>query len=135
MRQEWTPMTTISRRAATPRKPDSLQLLSAQLGRFAAAREWDQFHNPKNLAMALAGEVGELLEHFQWLTPGEAANLPAATREEVALECADVLLFLLRLTDKLDIDLAAAARKKMAINARRYPISKSKGRSTKYNRL
>jgi len=118
-----------------PQRPDSLKSLSAQLARFAAARDWDQFHNPKNLAMALAGEAGEVLEHFQWLTPEQAANLPPATRAEVALECADVLFFLLRLAAKLDIDLAAAARKKMAINARRYPISKSKGRSTKYNRL
>ena len=118
-----------------PRKTDPLQSLTIQLRRFAAARDWDQFHNPKNLAMALAGEAGEVLEHFQWLTPDEAANLPSATRAEVALECADVLLFLLRLADKLDIDLAAAARKKMAINAKRYPVAKSRGRATKYNRF
>ena len=117
------------------RQRDSLQSLATQLARFAAARDWDQFHNPKNLAMALAGEAGEVLEHFQWLTPEEAANLPAATREEVALECADVLLFLLRLAGKLNIDLAAAARKKMAINARRYPVAKARGKATKYNRL
>jgi NTP pyrophosphatase (non-canonical NTP hydrolase) len=118
-----------------PSKPDSLKTLSAQLARFAAARDWDQFHNPKNLAMALAGEAGEVLEHFQWLTPDQAANLPAATRAEVALECADVLLFLLRLAAKLDIDLAAAARKKMVLNARKYPIARSRGKATKYNRL
>ena len=116
-------------------KQDTLQALSAQLARFAAARDWDQFHNPKNLAMALAGEAGEVLEHFQWLTPHEAASLPPETRAEVALECADVLLFLLRLADKLDIDLAAAARKKLAINAKRYPVAKSRGKATKYNRL
>ena len=118
-----------------PRQADSLRALNAQLARFAAARDWDQFHNPKNLAMALAGEAGEVLEHFQWLTPEQAANLPPGTRAEVALECADVLLFLLRLADKLDIDLAAAARKKMTINAKRYPVGKSRGRATKYNRL
>jgi NTP pyrophosphatase (non-canonical NTP hydrolase) len=118
-----------------PRETDTLKALSTQLARFAAARDWDQFHNPKNLAMALAGEAGEVLEHFQWLTPDEAANLPAATRAEVALECADVLLFLLRLAGKLDIDLAAAARKKMALNAKRYPVAKSRGKATKYNRL
>ena len=117
------------------RKPDALQSLSTQLARFAAARDWDQFHNPKNLAMALAGEAGEVLEHFQWLTPEQADNLPPATRAEVALECADVLLFLLRLADRLDVDLAAAARKKLAINARRYPVAKSRGKATKYNRL
>src|SRR4030095_19825 len=118
-----------------PRKTDTLRSLSAQLARFAAARDWDQFHNPKNLAMALAGEAGEVLEHFQWRPPAEAATLPAATRAEVALECADVLLFLLRLTDKLDIDLAAAASKKLVRNAKKYPVAKSRGRATKYNRL
>lgn len=114
---------------------DSLETLRARLAEFAAERDWDQFHNPKNLAMALAGEAGELVEHFQWLTFEQAANLPPETREEVALECADVLLFLLRLADKLDIDLAAAAKKKLALNARKYPVEKSRGRATKYNKL
>jgi NTP pyrophosphatase (non-canonical NTP hydrolase) len=109
--------------------------LREQLARFAAERDWDQFHNPKNLAMALAGEAGELVEHFQWLTFEQAANLTRATREEVALECADVLLFLLRLCDKLDIDLAAAAEKKLALNGKKYPVEKSRGRATKYTKL
>ncbi len=91
--------------------PDRLKSLSARITAFAVERDWDQFHNPKNLAMAVAAEAGELVEHFQWLTPAQAADLPAATRKEVALECADVLLFLLRLCDKLDIDLAAAAER------------------------
>lgn len=114
---------------------DSLETLRAQLARFAAARDWDQFHNPKNLAMALAGEAGEMLDHFRWLSFEEAASLPAKTREEVALECADVLLFLLRLCDKLDIDLAAAARKKLALNAKKYPVKKARGKATKWDRL
>jgi dCTP diphosphatase len=114
---------------------DSLKALSARLAVFAAERDWDQFHNPKNLAMALAGEAGELVEHFQWLTFEEAANLPATTREEVALEAADVLLFLLRLCDKLEIDLATAAERKLMINAERYPVSKARGRATKYDKL
>ena len=118
-----------------PARNDSLKALSAKLDAFAAERDWDQFHNPKNLAMALAGEVGELIEHFQWLTPDQAAKLPARTREEVALEAADVLLFLLRLCDKLDIDLAAAAERKLALNAKKYPVAKARGRATKYNRL
>jgi NTP pyrophosphatase (non-canonical NTP hydrolase) len=84
-----------------PAPADRLEYLRARLDAFATERDWDQFHNPKNLAMALAGEVGELLEHFQWLTLEEAASLPPATRREVALECADVLLFLIRLADKL----------------------------------
>ncbi len=117
------------------RQTDSLHSLREQLGKFAAARDWDQFHNPKNLAMALAGEAGEVLEHFQWLTFDQAANLPRATRAEVALECADVLLFLLRLCDKLDIDLAAAARKKLALNAKKYPVKKARGKATKWDRL
>lgn len=115
--------------------PDRLETLRARLAEFAAERDWEQFHNPKNLAMAVAGEAGELLEHFQWLTFEQAARLPRATREEVALECADVLLFLVRLCDKLDIDLAAAAERKLKLNARKYPIAKSRGRSTKYNKL
>ena len=118
-----------------PKSTDRLEELRAQLEKFAAERDWDQFHNPKNLAMALTGEVGELVEHFQWLTFEEAANLPAAAREEVALEAADVLLFLLRLCDKLDIDLGAAAERKLTINAGRYPVSKARGRATKYDKL
>ena len=113
----------------------TLEDLRLALDRFAAERDWDQFHNPKNLAMALAGEVGELIEHFQWLTPDEAANLSAETRDAVALEAADVLLFLLRLCDKLGIDLAAAAERKLALNAEKYPVGKSRGRATKYDKL
>ena len=114
---------------------DDLEVLRAQLAEFAEERDWDQFHNPKNLAMALAGETGEVLEHFQWLTFEQASNLPATTREEVALECADVLLFLLRLCDKLNIDLAEAARRKLVLNAKKYPVEKSRGKATKYNKL
>ena len=116
-------------------RADSLETLRARLAAFAAERDWDQFHNPKNLAMALAGEAGELVEHFQWLTFDQAANLPREARAEVALEAADVLLFLLRLCDKLDIDLAAAAEKKLALNAKKYPVEKSRGKATKYNKL
>ena len=85
--------------------------------------------------MALAGEAGEVLEHFQWLTFEQASNLRADVRAEVAMECADVLLFLLRLCDKLDIDLAKAARKKLLLNAKKYPVEKSRGKATKYNKL
>jgi NTP pyrophosphatase (non-canonical NTP hydrolase) len=114
---------------------NELEKLRARLAKFAAERDWDQFHNPKNLAMALAGEAGEVLEHFQWLTFEQAAALPDDTRDEVALECADVLLFLLRLCDKLGIDVAAAARRKLAINAKKYPVEKARGRATKYDKL
>jgi dCTP diphosphatase len=115
--------------------PPTLAYLRERLAAFAAERDWDQFHNPKNLAMALAGEAGELLEHFQWLTFDEAANLAPDTKDAVAMECADVLLFLLRLADKLDIDLATAAEKKLALNALKYPVEKSRGKATKYNKL
>lgn len=115
--------------------PDSLVQLRTRLADFATARDWTQFHNPKNLAMALAGEAGEIIEHFQWLTPDEAANLDAQTRDAVALECADVLLFLIRLADRLDIDLIAAANRKMDINGERYPVEKARGRSAKYDKL
>lgn len=118
-----------------PQSTDSLEMLRERLAAFAAERDWDQFHNPKNLAMAVAGEVGELVEHFQWLTPGEAQSLAPATLEEVALEAADVLLYLVRLCDKLDIDLAAAAERKLAINANKYPVDKARGRMTKYDKL
>jgi len=114
---------------------DSLDVLTEQVARFAAERDWDQFHNPKNLAMAVAAEAGELLEHFQWLTPRQAESLSKKEREDVALECADVLLYLLRLCDRLGIDLASAARRKLVLNARKYPVEKSRGRATKYNKL
>jgi dCTP diphosphatase len=114
---------------------DRIDHLRARLAEFAAEREWDQFHNPKNLTMALAAEVGELIEHFQWLTFEEASNLPAQIRDEVALEAADVFLFLLRLCDKLGIDLAQAAERKLALNALKYPADKARGRAAKYDKL
>jgi dCTP diphosphatase len=114
---------------------DRIDALQAQITQFAEARDWDQFHNPKNLAMALIAEAGELVEHFQWLTPEQAANLSAETKAEVALEIADVLLFLLRLCDKLKIDPIVAAQTKLELNAMKYPIEKSKGIATKYNKL
>ena len=114
---------------------DALTELRDAMRRFAAERDWDRFHTPKNLAMALSGEAGELIEHFQWLTAEESASLPAPVREEVALELADVLLYLVRLGDVLGIDLAEAARRKIAINAQRYPVERVRGRAVKYDRL
>jgi NTP pyrophosphatase (non-canonical NTP hydrolase) len=114
---------------------DSLEDLREKLAQFAAERDWDRFHNPKNLAMALAGEVGELVEHFQWLTFDEAQDLPPGTREEVALEAADVLLYLVRLCDKAGIDLSAAAHRKLAVNAQKYPPGKARGTAAKYDKL
>lgn len=106
---------------------DSLAQLNARLLAFARARDWEQFHSPKNLAMALAGETGELLEHFQWLTEEQSRNLSPEKREAVALELADILIYLIRLGERLDIDLVAAAYRKLAINEDRYPAHKVRG--------
>ncbi|TFW24355.1 nucleotide pyrophosphohydrolase [Duganella callida] len=89
--------------------------------RFARARDWEQFHTPKNLAMALSVEVAEVAEHFQWLPSGADAELDDAKRQAIRHELADVLLYLVQLADKLDVDLHAAAIEKMALNAIKYP--------------
>ncbi len=105
----------------------SIHDLSRRLAEFARIRDWEQFHSPKNLAMALAGEAGELLEHFQWLTETQSASLDADKKEAVALELADILIYLLRLGERLDLDILAAAYRKMAINESRYPAEKVRG--------
>ena len=112
-----------------------LEEIRNELRRFAAEREWDQFHSPKNLATALTVEAAELLEHFQWLTEAESQNLEGEEREKVILELADVFLYLIRLADKLDADLFEAAQRKLIINAKKYPVSLSKGRAKKYTEL
>ncbi len=99
--------------------------------RFAGERDWEQFHSPKNLASALIVEAAELLEHFQWLTEDESRALPEATREAVAGEMADVLLYLLQLADKLGVDLVSAAQRKLVINELRYPAASAKGSAKK----
>lgn len=106
---------------------DSLQALNARLLDFARRRDWEQFHSPKNLAMALAGEAGELLEHFQWLTEDQSQRLPADKRDAVALELADLLIYLIRLGERLDIDIVAAAWRKIEINEQRYPAERVRG--------
>jgi dCTP diphosphatase len=112
---------------------DSVDGLRDALRRFAAARDWQQFHTPKNLAMALSVEVAELVEHFQWLTTEQSAQLNARTKRAVGEEIADVLLYLTRLADVLDIDPLAAAERKMKINARKYPVQRSRGSVRKYS--
>ena len=115
--------------------PDSIQSLDdlrERLRRFAADRDWDQFHSPKNLAMALIAEAAELVEHFQWLTEQQSASLPSESKEPVADELADVLIYLVRLADKLDIDLIAAAAAKMDRNEAKYPATVVKGSARKY---
>lgn len=113
----------------------SLDELRVALRRFAAARDWEQFHTPKNLAMALSVEAAELLEQFQWLTPEQSKRLDARRRRAVEEEIADVLLYLTRLADVLEIDALAAARRKMRINARKYPVRRAKGNARKYTEL
>jgi NTP pyrophosphatase (non-canonical NTP hydrolase) len=107
--------------------PDSLDDLSARLLAFARARDWEQFQSPKNLAMALAGEAGELLEHFQWLTEAQSAALGPDRQRAVAHELADILSYLLRLAQRLDIDLVAATQEKITLNETRYPADKVRG--------
>ena len=114
---------------------DPLRDLRDELRAFAAERDWDQFHSPRNLATALAVEAAELLEPFQWLTEEQSRALPPETRAAVEEELADVLLYLVRLADKLDVDLAAAARAKITKNAEKYPVEKSRGSSRKYDAL
>jgi NTP pyrophosphatase (non-canonical NTP hydrolase) len=116
-------------------RPPSLDALRAQLRAFVDARDWDQFHNPKNLAMAVVVEAGELVEEFQWLTFEESDHLSSDKRAAVEMEVADVLLLLLRLCDRLGIDPLQAAQRKLVLNEQKYPVEKSRGRSTKYDKL
>jgi len=108
----------------------SLDALTADLRAFAAERGWEKFHRPKNLAMALAGEVGELVAELQWLTPDECEALTDAQREAVGAEMADVLMYLTRLADVLDIDLDKATRAKMARNVLRFPVLEAGGEAS-----
>ena len=91
---------------------------------FAQQRNWEQFHSPKNLAMAITGEAGELAAEFQWLTADEAANLQTLQIEAIELEIADVAIYLIRLCDVLNIELSEAVRKKLLINEKRFPVAK-----------
>lgn len=107
--------------------------LREQVRQFVAEREWEKFHSPKNLSMALIAEAAELVEHFQWLTEEQSGNLPAEKLAEVALELADIQIYLLSLSNSLRVDLPAAVEKKLAINAQRYPVERARGNAKKYN--
>lgn len=109
-----------------------LSILRDKLREFAVARDWDQFHSPKNLSMALMVEAAELVEHFQWLTEAQSANLSAEGKSAVGEELADTLLYLVRLADKLEIDLCEAAQRKIEKNARKYPAEQVRGSAQKY---
>jgi len=115
-----------------PNSRAGLHDLRDRLRQFASDREWDQFHSPKNLAIALTVEAAELLEHFQWLTVEQSQSMPSEELLAVRKEMADVLLYLIRLADKLDIELLEAASDKLLENAQKYPIEKARGTSKKY---
>ncbi len=109
-----------------------LEQLKIRLREFAAERDWDQFHSPKNLSMALIGEAAELVEHFQWQTQAQSNSVSEEQLSEIELELADILLYLVRLADKLNVDLLRAAFKKIDINAQKYPAHIVRGKSDKY---
>ena len=112
---------------------DTLDTLRHHIRAFAEARAWEAFHTPKNLVMALSVEVAELLEPFQWLTAEQSQNLSPQQHEAVRQEIADVLIYLTRLADLLDIDLLEAAADKLVINASKYPVDLAHGNARKYS--
>jgi len=109
-----------------------IEQLQIRLRQFAADRDWDQFHSPKNLSMALIAETAELVEHFQWLTEEQSGSLAPDKHAEVEMELADIFIYLLRLSDKLGVDLLAAAYRKIEVNEEKYPADKVRGSSRKY---
>jgi NTP pyrophosphatase (non-canonical NTP hydrolase) len=112
-----------------------IDALAEQLREFARERDWNQFHSPKNVAMALTVEAAELQEKFQWLTEEQSKRLAGEVLDAVKDELADVFLYTLRMAQVLGVDLLAAAEAKMVKNARKYPVDKARGNATKYDRL
>ena len=106
---------------------DSLEQLRRRLAEFARERDWEQFHSPKNLSMALIAEAAELVEHFQWLTEEKSYALPPEKLDEVRMELADILIFLVRAADRLGVDPVQAAWEKVEINEKRYPADRVRG--------
>jgi NTP pyrophosphatase (non-canonical NTP hydrolase) len=106
---------------------DTLDELNHRLVEFARVRDWEQFHSPKNLSMALIAEAAELVEHFQWLSEEQSKHLPPNKLEEVRLELADIQLYLIRIAERLGVDLIKAAQDKIEINEQRYPVDRVKG--------
>ncbi|MFH1726154.1 MAG: nucleotide pyrophosphohydrolase [Elusimicrobiota bacterium] len=115
--------------------PDKIQVLSAALAEFARDRDWEQFHTPKNLAMALSVEASEIVEIFQWLTADESKDLPPEKVQHLREELADTFIFLLKLANHYGVDLIAAAHEKIQKNARRYPVEKARGSAKKSHEL
>lgn len=115
--------------------PDSLSDLAQQLRQFAKERDWEQFHSPKNLASALIVEAAELLEHFQWMSEEDSRSPSPEQLDAIGAEVADVLLYLIQLSNVLGIDPVAAAQTKIKENALKYPVERAKGSSKKYDQL
>jgi len=113
----------------------ALTRLRDRLRDFASARDWIQFHSPKNLAIALSVEAAELLEHFQWVSDNDSLNMPEEKLSKIDEEIADVFLYLIRLVDMLKIDLIKAADRKIEVNSQKYPVKKSRGSAKKYTEL
>lgn len=104
---------------------NEVKIISDDLKKFAIARNWEQFHTPKNLSMALIAEAAELVEHFQWLTAEQSKILDGEKLKDVSHEMADIFIYLLRMAEQLDVDLLAVTREKMAINEKRFPAEKN----------
>lgn len=110
-----------------------LNELIERINAFAAERDWDQYHSPKNLSMALIVEAAELVEHFQWLTEEQSDTLPQDKLAEIRLELADIFVYLLRMSDRLGVDLVQAAQQKISLNEQKYPAEQVKGSAKKYH--
>ncbi|MDH5424588.1 MAG: nucleotide pyrophosphohydrolase [Gammaproteobacteria bacterium] len=109
-----------------------IKQLQQRISHFAEERDWDQFHSPKNLSMALIAEAAELVEHFQWLTEDQSHSLPENKLTEVEHELADIFTYLLRISDKLNVDLLAVTERKILLNEEKYPADKVRGSAKKY---
>ena len=112
-----------------------MQELIQNIRNFARDRDWEQFHSPKNLAMALSVEVAEIVEHFQWLTQEQSKRLDPEKMAKLREEIGDVMIYLTRLADCLGIDPVRAAEEKIRINEKKYPVARSRGLATKYTEL
>lgn len=121
--------------APTPDTPANLDSIKARLREFAEARDWKQFHSPKNLVMALVSEIGELVEEFQWLTEDQSHSLSDDQKVNVRDELADIQIYLVMISDALRIDLLSAVDDKINQNEKKYPTDKAKGTSKKYTEL
>jgi NTP pyrophosphatase (non-canonical NTP hydrolase) len=125
-------LTTIMDESTTREGRASVDDLRNAIRVFIGARDWEQFHSPKNLAMALSVEVSEIVEHFQWLTEEQSRNLPPEKLAKIREEIGDVMIYLTEFADKLDIDPVEAAKSKVTINGQKYPADLVKGKASKY---